>query len=294
MSDKVYIPPLIEGGYFLVARAIFDSSLWTMCPTDRIVATYLIGKSNHSEQKWFDRYKQHDIVIQRGEYITSYNKIATENHITYKQSRDSIKRLLKHGVIEIVGEKSRMGSSAFLYIRVIKYGIYQNPNNYEGQYKVDIKSIEGQDKVEQKATNKNDNTLKNDNKDNTEGVPPSSVVTPKVEKPKKEYPDPTKKPSQYNTQDLVGHFNVRYQKIVGFPYPISWAKDCQIMKNLLKLYKPENIYDTINIFFRKATEPEVGGKENWLKDKITIEMFCKKVPTLLIELRERLNQARKD
>ncbi len=165
MSDKVYIPPLIEGGYFLVARAIFDSSLWTMCPTDRIVATYLIGKSNHAEQKWFDRYKQHDIVIQRGEFVTSYNKIATENHITYKQSRDSIKRLLKHGVIEIVGEKGRMGSTAFLYIRVIKYGIYQNPNNYEGQYKVNIKSTEGQDKVEQRATNKNDNTLKNDNND---------------------------------------------------------------------------------------------------------------------------------
>lgn len=112
----------IPDGAVIVARAILNSSLWTMRNEDRIVAITCIAVANWKPKKWFDGEKE--IVIGRGQFVRSLEKLAKVAHLSVQQVRTSVQHLEN---IEFLTRKS---TSRYTVYTLPKYDFYQDLDNY--------------------------------------------------------------------------------------------------------------------------------------------------------------------
>ncbi|CAG0939337.1 hypothetical protein BROC_00578 [Candidatus Brocadiaceae bacterium] len=130
-AKRSLISCFIEGGYFIIARKIFDSAIWRDNPDLLKLFLYLIGKARHSSvPKNYPGF-----VINRGELITSLLEIAENNEYTEldghkrKWSNPTVSRMLtrlqKHNLIKKI--KDTYGT----HITICNYNTYQNHNNYQ-------------------------------------------------------------------------------------------------------------------------------------------------------------------
>jgi len=112
----------IPDGAFLIARALFNSSLWTMPKEDRLLALTCIGIANWKPRKiWFEGK---DITIQRGQFIRSLRQLVEESRLTLQEVRTSLNHLISTHFLTRV----RAGQS-YLYT-VVKYNVYQDFSKY--------------------------------------------------------------------------------------------------------------------------------------------------------------------
>lgn len=116
------MPAEIPDGAFIVARALFNSSLWTMRKDDKILAVTLIGLANWKDRKWFDGTKE--ITIKRGQLVRGVRKLAKEAGLSYQECRTSIKRL------ENVGFLTHESTGPYTIITLPKYHKYQDLTKY--------------------------------------------------------------------------------------------------------------------------------------------------------------------
>lgn len=112
----------IPDGCVLIARAIFNSSLWTMPDTDRILAITLIGIANWQDKKWFDG--ERDIVIKRGELVRSLDDLAESARLSVRKVRTSLEHLEK------VGFLTRKPTRRYTHVTLCKYDHYQTLSKY--------------------------------------------------------------------------------------------------------------------------------------------------------------------
>ena len=115
----------IDGGYILLSRKIDDSEAMRLPPATREIWLYILRKVNHCDYK----------NLKRGENIFTYKKIQDDlcwyagyRKMIYSKNdiAKSIRRLHERNMIETT--KATRG----VVIKVVKYNIYQDPNNYEG------------------------------------------------------------------------------------------------------------------------------------------------------------------
>ncbi len=116
------MPAEIPDGAVIVARAIVNSSLWTMRPEDRVLAITCICKANWKPGRFFDGEKSTD--IRRGQFVTSLKKLAKESGLSLKQTRTGLKHLEKCGFL------ARKSTHAWTLITIPKYDFYQDLNKY--------------------------------------------------------------------------------------------------------------------------------------------------------------------
>lgn len=112
----------IQDGAVLIARAIFNSSLWTMRPQDRIVAVTCIALCNWKPAKWFDG--KQEVVIQRGQFVRSLKHIAEAAHLSLQTVRTSLQNLQNTGFL------TRKSTSRWTLITLPKYDFYQDLSKY--------------------------------------------------------------------------------------------------------------------------------------------------------------------
>jgi len=112
----------IPDGAVLIARAILNSSLWTMRNEDRILAITLISLANWRDRKWFDGEK--DMVIRRGQLVRSLEQLAEAAQISLRNVRTSLKRLEKCGFL------TRETTRRYTHVTLCKYDHYQKMDNY--------------------------------------------------------------------------------------------------------------------------------------------------------------------
>lgn len=274
------------------------SQSWIKVWAEKILSSTNLQECNFTEHALFMEYllrvRTEAKVMGKIVYPINYKPIPDKTLWTQMKLRPSLYRkakeeLLRRGIIEIDG-------AGAIFVR--KFGelqaqIKHNSDTTTAQAQhttIDNPLInkELDTPTEQNRTDKEEKR-----EDNIEGLSPSSVI-PIIDKPKKEYPDPNHQVKDFTVLDLIGHFGVKYKKIVGFTYPANFGKDGKIMKELLKLYTSANIYDMINLFFSSATKETTPDKPIWEADKLSIGIFRTRIPHLLIMLRERINEARKD
>ena len=125
MGQGQYVP----GGYYLIARKLFDSPIWSENPHILKLFIYLIGKARHDEKP--KRY--HDFSINRGELVTSLKEIAENNK--YKEvgvwktwSRQRVHRMLKF--LEKYGYIKLVPDTYGTHINICNYSYYQDPKIY--------------------------------------------------------------------------------------------------------------------------------------------------------------------
>lgn len=112
----------IQDGAVLVARAILNSSLWTMSLADRVVAITCICLACWKPRKWFDGKEQ--VTLERGQFVRGRKKLAQECGISEDQLRTSIEHL------EIVGFLTRKITSRYTVFTIPKYSHYQDLTKY--------------------------------------------------------------------------------------------------------------------------------------------------------------------
>ena len=112
----------IPDGAVLVARAITNSSLWTMRAADRILAITCICMANWKPRKWFDG--DCSVEIKRGEFVTSREHLAEAAKLSEQTVRTSLKNLEK------VGFLTRKSTSRWTLVSLPKYDHYQTMSKY--------------------------------------------------------------------------------------------------------------------------------------------------------------------
>lgn len=116
------MPAEIPDGAVIVARAIMNSSLWTMRLEDRIVALTCIVLCNHRPKKWFDGSKT--IVIKRGQFVRAIRDLAKAANLSLKSTRTSVQHLENSEFL------ARNPAQRYTLWEVPKYDFYQNLANY--------------------------------------------------------------------------------------------------------------------------------------------------------------------
>ena len=96
------------------------------------------------------------MTIRRGQWLTSYSKIAAALGLSKKQVRLSIDKLKR--TQEVRTSRARDGAQCGLLINVEKYSIYQSNENEEGH---GVWYHKGHDEGTTRAPNKNEKNEKN-------------------------------------------------------------------------------------------------------------------------------------
>ena len=89
---------------------------WYDYPTVKIVFLHCLLSANHKNIKW------RDIVIKRGQLVTSYEKLATLNGLTVQQVRTALEKL------QSTHELTYQSTSQYSIITVKNYNLYQDSN----------------------------------------------------------------------------------------------------------------------------------------------------------------------
>jgi hypothetical protein len=118
----------------------------------KVTFIHLLLSANHAPKKW------RGIDIGRGQLWTSIGNLAKEVGISEKQIRNCLKKL------ESTSEIATQGASNGTMITVCKYDSYQSKEESEGEQTGERWANDGRTMGEQRATNKNDNNYKNENK----------------------------------------------------------------------------------------------------------------------------------
>ena len=128
-------------GFILIHRAILDWG-WYTTPGMRHLFEHLITIGNYKDSSW------HDIVVKRGQVITSRSKLARETGLTEKEVRTGLERLQKTG--EIIMEST----NKYSLITICNYDKYQGGNNHPSQQEANRRPAVGQQRATIEKGNK--------------------------------------------------------------------------------------------------------------------------------------------
>ena len=115
---------------------------WYDYPTVKIIFLHCLLSANHKNIKW------RDIVIKRGQLVTSYEKLATLNGLTGQQVRTALEKL------QSTHEITYQSTSQYSIITVKNYNLYQDSN--KAKTEASNNQIRGQNN-KRITTNNNDN-----------------------------------------------------------------------------------------------------------------------------------------
>lgn len=141
--------------YVKLYRSIEKWEWYTDVNTTKLWIHILI-KANHKPNKWRGR------TIKRGQFISSYSKLAKETGLSVK----SVRVALNH--LKTTNEVAYEGAQQYSLITVIKWSDYQSKEDSQGtdrgKSKGNQRAHEGQARGKRGATNKNEKNDKNDKK----------------------------------------------------------------------------------------------------------------------------------
>lgn len=119
----------IEGGYFILARKIFISKIWSQNPHNLKLFIYLVGNAKHSTEP----IKYNGVLLQRGSLVRSHSEISDDNEYINgcirKWSMSEISKMIKKLKNLNLITATNINSEKLL-INICKYDTYQNPQNY--------------------------------------------------------------------------------------------------------------------------------------------------------------------
>ena len=138
-----------DSGWVSLHRKLLDWEWYGDANTFRLFVHCLL-KANHTDKNW------RGVVVKRGEFITSFDKLASELGLSKQNVRTSVKRL------KSTHELTYKSTSQYTVMQVIKYNEYQ-----EGNTRANKRATRNQHAANmQLTTTNNDNNKNNDNNDN--------------------------------------------------------------------------------------------------------------------------------
>jgi hypothetical protein len=179
------MPAEIPDGAVLVARAILNSSLWTMPNNCRLLAITGICIACWRPRKWWDGKKE--VILQRGQFVRSWQGLSTSAQLTIKE----IRRASEH--LEKVDFWARKRAGRYSIFTIHKYEHYQDM----GKYSDSVVREEGKEVGRPRADGgQRGGNIQEGNKEISKDTPPAADAAGlNVENPlKKRRPEPWEPP----------------------------------------------------------------------------------------------------
>jgi hypothetical protein len=107
-------------GFIKLYRSVLDWEWFNDISTFRLFI-YCLLKANYSDTKW------RGIDIEKGSFITSYNRLSLQTGLTLQQVRTSLNKLV------ITGELTHIAHSKYSVIKVNNYEVYQESNKQKNK-----------------------------------------------------------------------------------------------------------------------------------------------------------------
>lgn len=169
-------------GFVIEYRKIMQWEWYTDVNTAHLFR-HCILKANYVEKTW------QGILIKRGSFITSLQKLSAETGLTVKQVRTALEKLEK------TGEVTNQSTSKYRIITVQNYDFYQSEGKQKGKQKDKVrankKAVKGQSEGKQRATTNKYISKDIYNKETSGGVCPTGTHTPPQEENKAAQPSVT-------------------------------------------------------------------------------------------------------
>lgn len=149
-------------GWVKLHRSIMESSTFRkLNAIQQLITIYIILNANHEDGVWYDKYKDIEVPVKRGQLITSRNKIANEwfageKDITERKVRTTLERLEKYGFL------TKQTTSGYTLLTINNYGVYQSKGNENDQANDHEPTRHRPSDDQAMTTNKNDKNVKND------------------------------------------------------------------------------------------------------------------------------------
>lgn len=103
----------IQRGYIRLFRQ-FEDWEWYDNPFTKAIFTHCLIKANNKAKKW------RDLTVKRGQFVTSYEKLAASNGMTIQQTRTALKQLQSTNEIEY------KTTNLYTLITVKNFNLYQS------------------------------------------------------------------------------------------------------------------------------------------------------------------------
>ena len=135
----------MKQGFIKLHRSILDWE-WYDDPNTMRLFLHCLLKANHKDNNW------RGILIKRGTFLTSLEKLSEQTKLSVSQIRTSLKKLKQ------TNEIASLSHARHRVITVVAYETYQGSDKLDS--KIVASSSQASDKVV--ATNKNDKNVNND------------------------------------------------------------------------------------------------------------------------------------
>jgi hypothetical protein len=151
-------------GWVKLHRKIMQSETFLrLNAIQQLIAIYIILNANHEDGIWYDKYKDIEVPIKRGQLITSRQKIINEwfkgdKLITDQKIRTTLSKLEK---LQFITTKP---TNNYTLIEVLNYNVYQMKEEESNQQNNQETTKTKPRDNHEKTTNKNDKNVKNDKK----------------------------------------------------------------------------------------------------------------------------------
>ncbi|WP_218652901.1 hypothetical protein [Paenibacillus sp. 79R4] len=151
-------------GWIKLHRKLMESETFSrLTAIQKVIAIYIALNANHDDGVWYDKYKDIEVEVKRGQLVVSRNKIAKEwfggdKDVTDMKIRTCLDKL------ERLGFLTKSPTSNYTLITVLNYGIYQGSDTDDNQADNQVVTKSQPSDNQEKTTNKNDKNVKNDKK----------------------------------------------------------------------------------------------------------------------------------
>jgi hypothetical protein len=155
-------------GWIKLHRAIMKSETFSkLTATQRLITIYIILNANHEDGIWFDKYKNIEVPVKRGQLIVSRSKITNEwfkgdKEITEQKVRTTLKKLEKLSFL------TSTSTSNYTLLEVLNYNVYQANQSEDNQVSNQVLTRSQPSTNQVLTTNKNVKNDKNDKNDKNE------------------------------------------------------------------------------------------------------------------------------
>ncbi|MFD2705481.1 conserved phage C-terminal domain-containing protein [Salibacterium lacus] len=120
-------------GWIKLHRQIMESDTFSrLTLVQKLIAIYILLDANYEKSIWYDKYKDVEVEVHRGETVISRNKIAnewfaTDKEVTEQKVRTTLRKLEKLNFLTIESTKH------YTKLKVHNYDFYQERNDKDNQ-----------------------------------------------------------------------------------------------------------------------------------------------------------------
>ncbi|MBP1907799.1 hypothetical protein J2Z32_004488, partial [Paenibacillus turicensis] len=161
----------MEGWIRLHRKLMISDTFSRLTAVQKLIAIYIILNANHADGVWYDKYKNIEVEIKRGQLVTSRKKIASE---WFQNDKDVSEMKIRTCLdkLERIGFLTKSSTNDYTLITVLNYEVYQGSDTDYNQEDNQVLTKSQPSDNQAITTNKNDKNVKNDKNDKKKDIIP--------------------------------------------------------------------------------------------------------------------------